>query len=488
MVNSLKKSSPYTLKKVLTKTARLFTLSPLTHASTPQRLFQLWGTVTEVAPGMIKVSGVSEFAGVGNEIRIDKPEGVVSGEVLTISGDSLTALLFSPCDSIRIGDAVEIEPEATVSPSDHWLGQVVNYRGEIIGDHAARAPMHTRERRLNTAPLPPHSRRPLGSRLSSGLMLTDTLLPICQGQRVGLFAGSGVGKSTLLGALAGGIAADRVVIGLIGERSREVNEFVRSILPASALPRTVVVAATASEPAGAKKRAAYCAMAAAEHFRDEGHNVLFLLDSITRFAEAHRETALLAGETPALNAFPPSTVRVIAELAERAGPGAGSSGDISAIYSVLVAGSDHEEPVADMIRGILDGHIVMSRKIAERGRYPAIDILKSVSRSLPHAASPEENQLLQEYRRLLALYEEVAPMLRANLYEFGRDLATDRAIALFPALDGFASARSEGGISGAFEALNALLNSDPNASADQAEEEVLTGGSAETGAEQRQSV
>lgn len=395
--------------------------------------------MTEVAPGMVKVSGVSEFAGVGNEIRIEKPEGQLSGEVLTVSGDSLTALLFSPSDSVRIGDAVQIESAAMVEPGDHWLGQVVNYRGEVIGNEGGLAPIKTEERPLNARPLPPHSRRGLGPRLPSGLMLTDTLLPICQGQRIGLFAGSGVGKSTLLGALAGGISADRVVIGLIGERSREVNEFVRSILPASALPRTVVVAATASEPAGAKKRAAYCAMAAAEHFRDEGHSVLLLLDSITRFAEAHRETALLAGETPALNAFPPSTVRVIAELAERAGPGAGSLGDISAIYSVLVAGSDHEEPVADMIRGILDGHIVLSRKIAERGRYPAVDVLKSVSRSLPHAASADENALLLEYRRMVALYEEVSPMLRANLYEFGRDPVTDRAIALFPELDAFAA-------------------------------------------------
>lgn len=437
--------------------------------------------MTEVAPGMVKVSGVSEFAGVGNEIRIEKPEGRISGEVLTVSGDSLTALLFSPCDSIRIGDAVEIEAEATVAPGDHWLGQVVNYRGEVIGNEDGFSAMGAAERSLNERPLPPHTRRALGPRLSSGLMLTDTLLPICQGQRVGLFAGSGVGKSSLLGALAGGISADRVVIGLIGERSREVNEFVRSILPESALPRTVIVAATASEPAGAKKRAAYCAMAAAEHFRDQGHNVLFLLDSITRFAEAHRETALLAGETPALNAFPPSTVRVIAELAERAGPGAGSLGDISAIYSVLVAGSDHEEPVADMIRGILDGHIVLSRKIAERGRYPAADILKSVSRSLPDAASPDENAMLQEYRRLIALYEEVAPMLRANLYEFGRDPVTDRAIALFPELDSFVATSNGGGIEAAFQTLNALLTKGLDGSADQAEEQILAGGSTETG-------
>jgi flagellum-specific ATP synthase len=290
-------------------------------------------------------------------------------------------------------------------------------------------------------------------------MVTDTLLPICQGQRLGLFAGSGVGKSTFLGSLAAGLEADRVVIALIGERSREVNDFVRKTLPQSIMSKTVVVAATASEPPGAKKRAAYCAMTAAEHFRDEGHNVLFLFDSITRFAEAHRETALMAGETPALNAFPPSTVRVISELAERSGPGLGNKGDITAIYSVLVAGSDMEEPVADMIRGILDGHFILSRQIAERQRYPAIDALRSVSRALPHAATEDENATIRQCRQTLALYEELEPMLRANLYEFGRDAVSDAAIALFPVLDHFIGTRNSDGIETAFAKLREILGS-----------------------------
>jgi len=429
-------------------------------ASPSFTLYRLWGTVTEVAPGMVKIAGISELAGVGNEIIIEKQGATVLGEILSVSGDSVTALLFSPCDSIRIGDAVQIQQEPRVEPGDHWLGQIINYRGDISGTGAAPAPLRATNRRLNTAPLPAHARRGIGDRLPTGWMVTDTLLPICRGQRLGLFAGSGVGKSTFLGSLAAGLAADRVVIALIGERSREVNDFVRNVLPQSIMSKTVVVAATASEPPGAKKRAAYCAMTAAEHFRDEGHNVLFLFDSITRFAEAHRETALLAGETPALNAFPPSTVRVIAELAERSGPGLGNKGDITAIYSVLVAGSDMEEPVADMIRGILDGHIILSRDIAERGRYPAVDVLRSVSRSLPHAATPEQNVAIRKTRRMLALHEELSPMLRANLYEFGKDAESDRAIALFPSLDGFVSTRSDQGIEAAFEHLNGLLGSE----------------------------
>lgn len=430
------------------------------NTTTGSKLFRLWGTVTEVAPGEVKIAGVSELAGVGNEVVIDTPGPRVFGEILRVSGDTVTALLFSPCEAIRIGDRAWIEPDAQVAPGDHWLGQIVNYRGEVAGDSPARpaTPMRPTRRPLQAPALPAHDRRGLGARLATGWMVTDTLLPICRGQRLGLFAGSGIGKSTFLGALAGGIEADRVVIALIGERSREVNEFIRSTLPASALPKTVIVTATASEPPGAKKRAAYCAIAAAEHFRDEGHNVLFLFDSITRFAEAHREVALMAGETPALNAFPPSTVRVIAELAERSGPGIEGCGDITAIYSVLVAGSDMEEPVADMIRGILDGHVILSREIAERGRYPAVDAIRSVSRALPKAANASENGLISECRRLLALYEDVAPMLRANLYEFGKDGETDRAIALFAQLDRFVGTPNPAGTDAAFKALQEILS------------------------------
>lgn len=424
-------------------------------------MFTLWGTVTALSSGMITITGISEFAGIGNEISIEMGEKTLHGEILSVSSDHAIALLFSGSEDVRIGNRVVVHPEATIDIGDHWLGKVVNYRGEVAGNPESSA--QTVNRPLNTPPPAAHLRRPLGERLDTGLMTTDTLLPICRGQRLGLFAGSGVGKSTLLGALAQGVGADRIVIGLIGERSREVNEFAERILSPEAAARTVIVAATASEPPGAKKRAALCAMTAAEHFRDEGHSVLLIMDSITRFAEAHRETALLAGETPALNAFPPSTVRVISELAERSGPGTGDAGDITAIYSVLVAGSDMEEPVADMIRGVLDGHIILSRDIAERGRYPAVDILRSVSRSLPAAATEEQNALLTDFRRTIALYEEIAPMLRADLYEYGKDAATDRAIALYPTLDAFVGSMNAGVIDDAFYQLRILLSGDINA-------------------------
>ncbi|MEL6728458.1 MAG: FliI/YscN family ATPase [Pseudomonadota bacterium] len=416
-----------------------------------------WGAVTEIRPGMLELSGVSHAVGIGDSVTIEKPGQALIGEVMSVTDKGVDVLMFSSTEAVRIGDRAYVSQQDEISIGDHWLGALINYRGEVqlrrTPDLTARQTMRVP---LQSPALPPAERKSLGPRLSTGLNVTDTLLPICRGQRIGLFAGSGVGKSTLLGKLAGRMSADRVVIALIGERSREVQEFIDDVLPPEVLPKTTVIAATANEPPGAKKRAAFCAMAAAEHFRDQGHSVLFLFDSLTRFAEAHRETALLAGETPALNAFPPSTVRVVSELAERTGPGARASGDITAIFSVLVAGSDFEEPVADMVRGILDGHIVLSRKIAERNRYPAIDVLKSVSRSLPKAATEEQNESLNVYRRLMMTYDEIAPMVRAGLYEFGKDPQADLAYTLFPELDRYVTENSDG-IETAFGYLDGLL-------------------------------
>lgn len=434
-------------------------------------LFEVWGTVTRIVSGAIEIEGVSSFACVGDEIEIRKPGRKVLGEVLSVTRTQIMALLYSTADDVHIGDVAYIRREATVRVSDDWLGEIVNYRGEIHGGTQPASSSPIRQQLYAPAPQA-HLRRSLGARLRTGYMVTDTLLPVCKGQRVGLFAGSGVGKSTLLGNLSRNVAADRIVIALIGERSREVIEFARKTLTPELQKKAVIVAATSSEPPGAKKRAAYTAMAAAEHFRDAGHDVLFVFDSLTRFAEAHRETALMAGEQPALNAFPPSTNRVIAELTERAGPGIEGQGDITGIFSVLVAGSDMEEPVTDMIRGILDGHIVLARDIAERGRYPAIDVARSVSRALPGAASADENQLLHEYRRMLTLYEEVAPMLRANLYEFGQDKETDRAVKLYARIDHFVSQKNEEDPAAAFDLLRRVLQPE-NAATDNEPSEAI---------------
>jgi len=302
------------------------------------------------------------------------------------------------------------------------------------------------------------ARRGLGARVNTGLAVFDTFLPLCRGQRIGLFAGSGVGKSSLLAQLAKGVDADVVVLALIGERSREVRDFVEETLGEEGRKRSVVVVSTCDEPAPLKRRAAQLALTTAEYFRDQGKHVLLLFDSVTRFADAYREIGLTAGETPSLRAYPPSTFRTVSSLAERAGPGGGKAGDITAVFTVLVAGSDMDEPIADMMRSILDGHVVLERSIAERGRFPAIDVRRSVSRSLPRAASDEENALLGNGRATIAAYEEAATMIQTGLYTRGSDAAIDRAVALWPALDHFVGEKSED-CAHAFAALKSILQS-----------------------------
>ncbi|CAN0099830.1 unnamed protein product, partial [Chrysoparadoxa australica] len=314
-----------------------------------------------------------------------------------------------------------------------------------------------RRRPFRASPPPAAARGRLGARLDTGLAIFDTLLPIVQGQRVGLFAGSGVGKSRLLAQLAQGMDADVVVLALVGERGREVLDFVTTVLGPEGMARSVVVAATSDRSPLERRRCPLAAMTIAEHFRDQGKHVLYLADSITRFAEAHREVAIASGELPALRGHPPSVAHQIMRLAERAGPGLQGSGDITAVFSVLVAGSDMDEPVADILRGVLDGHVVLDRQIAERGRFPAIDLLRSVSRSLPEAANDHENELIQKVRSLLGAYARSETMVRAGLYREGDDPILDQAMKVWPDLDGFLAEKSLNGAAGAFQKLELIL-------------------------------
>jgi flagellum-specific ATP synthase len=293
--------------------------------------------------------------------------------------------------------------------------------------------------------------------LETGLTVFNTLLPLVRGQRIGLFAGSGVGKSTLLGRLATGVQADVVVIAMVGERGREVREFVEKIIGPDQMKRTIVVAATSEQSALSRKRCAATAMTIAEHFRESGLHVLYLADSVTRMADAHREIALATGEKGSLRGYPPSTPDEISRLCERAGPGQENEGDITAIFSVLVAGSDMEEPVADILRGVLDGHVVLDRSIAERGRFPAVDVLRSVSRSLPRAATNEENDLISRARFLLGTYANAEMMLKAGLYAEGSDPDVDLAKAVWSSLDKFVGLTEKEDIENSFKSLAACL-------------------------------
>ncbi len=290
---------------------------------------------------------------------------------------------------------------------------------------------------LRSAPPPAHLRQRIGGKLDVGVRAINAFTTCCRGQRLGIFAASGVGKSMLLSMMARHTDADVVVIGLIGERGREAREFVEDTLGDEGLRRSVVVVATSDEPPPVRRQAAWTMMAVAEAFRDQGRHVLLLMDSVTRFAMAQREIGLAAAEPPATKGYTPSVFAELPRLLERAGPGGPGQGSITALCTVLVEGDDHDEPVADAVRGILDGHIVLDRAIAEAGRYPAINILRSVSRALPGCNSGEENAVIEAARRRLADYDRMAELIRLGAYRSGSDADIDAAIRLQPALSGF---------------------------------------------------
>ncbi len=413
------------------------------------------GRVVETRRGLAQVSGL-QVATLGDRVLIHSRDGVSEGEVLRLAPGLCTVLPDASGDGMAIGDRVELLGRADIAPDDSWIGRILDPSGRPLDGRPllrGRVP-----RLLRASPPPAASRRRLGGRLSTGVAVFDTLLPLVRGQRIGLFAGSGVGKSSLLARFARGVEADVVVIALVGERGRELREFTERVLGPAGMARSVVITATSDQSPLMRRMCALTAMATAEYFRDNGRHVLLLVDSVTRFAEAHREVALAAGEEASLRGFPPSLTQAIMGLAERAGPGPEGSGDITAVFSVLVAGSDMEEPVADILRGVLDGHVVLERRIAERGRFPAIDLLRSVSRSLPEAASDAENELIAEVRRLLGAYDRAELMIQAGLYVAGTDPVIDRAVKLWPDLDGFlAEAAPMGGPEASFERLRACL-------------------------------
>lgn len=414
------------------------------------------GRVSEIGRGTITAVGLSHAAAQGDMVEIALPgDGMRRGEVLGLSEDHVTILPDGDIEGLQIGAAVTLVGQGGIAPDDSWIGRVIDPFGAALdGKPIFRG---TSRRPLRGAPPNPTERRVLGARLETGLRVFNTLLPIVRGQRIGLFAGSGVGKSTLLAKLARGIHADVVVIALIGERGREVREFVERVLGREGMARAVVVAATSDMSPLVRRRCALSAMAVAEHFRDQGRHVLFLADSVTRFAEAHREIALAAGEASSLRGFPPSTAHQITGLCERAGPGAGTAGDITGVFSVLVAGSDMEEPVADILRGVLDGHVVLDREIAERGRFPAIDLLRSVSRALPGCATDAENTLISAARQRLGAYDRSEMMIKAGLYSKGTDPQLDLAVECWPALDAFLAEDERDDVASSFRHLATCL-------------------------------
>jgi flagellum-specific ATP synthase len=420
------------------------------------RPVRVFGHVIESHGQCVVLAGLAQDARIGDWVTLEPAHGArIGGEVVRLEGDAVHIFPNGDPSGLALGDRAELIGPRHIAPDDGWIGRVIDPFGvPLDGRPLAMGP---RPRALAAPPPPPARRGRLGARLDTGMAVFNTFLPLVEGQRIGLFAGSGVGKTMLLGNFARGVTADLVVIALIGERGRELREFIEDVLGEDGLKRCVIVTATSDQPALTRKRCAEAAMCVAEHFRDQGKHVLLLADSVTRMAEAHREVALASGESASLRGFPPSLSHRIMALAERAGPGMDGVGAITAVFTVLVAGSDMDEPVADILRGVLDGHVVMDRAIAERGRFPAVDVLRSVSRSLPRAATPEENARLSEARRLLGAYDRSEVMIQAGLYEAGSDPLLDRAVTVWPALDAFMGEKAAHGNRGAFARLAQCL-------------------------------
>jgi flagellum-specific ATP synthase len=403
--------------------------------------YRMFGRVTSVLGMLIEVGGVEKHLSVGGRCRVFTRGGkVIPCEVVGFRNGKALMMPFGQLDDIGQGCRAEVaDGQGAIYPTKEWLGRIINALGQPI-DGKGPLPMGDQAFLVRAGPPPAHARRRVGGKLDMGVRAMNTFLTLCQGQRMGIFAGSGVGKSVLMTMLARYTSADVSVIGLIGERGREVQEFIEHDLGADGLARSVVVVATSDEPPLMRKHASYMTFAVSEFFREQDMDVLCMMDSVTRFAMAQREIGLSAGEPPTTKGYPPTVFAELPRLLERAGPGTGR-GSITGLFTVLVEGGDMEEPIADAVRGILDGHIVMERRIGERGRYPAINILRSVSRTMPGCNSEWENALVTRARRLMSSYSDMEEMIRLGAYRKGSDSQVDEAIHFNPALETFLTQR-----------------------------------------------
>jgi flagellum-specific ATP synthase len=376
-------------------------------------------------------------------VRIgDGLNGDVMCEVVGFRNGRALVMPFGPLEGVRMGSRAIVEPAAAaVKPSNAWLGRVVNALGEPIDGKGplVRGP---ESYPLRARPPQAHLRSRVGEPVDLGVRALNTFITCCKGQRMGIFSGSGVGKSVLLSMLARNTQCDISIIGLIGERGREVQEFIEDDLGEEGLSRSIVVVATSDEAALMRRQAAHLTLTLAEYFRNQGKDVLCMIDSITRFAMAQREIGLSGGEPPTTKGYTPTVFAELPRLLERAGPGVGQ-GSITGLFSVLVEGDDHNEPISDAVRGILDGHIVMERGIAERGRFPAINILKSVSRTMPDCVQEDARPLIARARELMATFADMEELIRLGAYRQGSNPAVDEAIAYQPRLEAFLSQSRE---------------------------------------------
>ncbi len=388
----------------------------------------------------------------------------LAAEVVGFRETRALLMPFGPVEGVAPGADIRITPDAaSVRPTLAWRGRIIDAFGQPI-DGKGPLPQGPVAYPLRAPPPAAHARGRVGERLDLGVRSMNVFTTCCRGQRLGVFAGSGVGKSVLLSMLAREATCDAVVVGLVGERGREVREFIEETLGEEGLRRAIVVVATSDEPALKRRQAAYMTMAVAEYLRDQDQEVLCLMDSVTRFAMAQREIGLAAGEPPTTKGYTPTVFTELPKLLERAGPGpiradGTTAAPITALFTVLVDGDDHNEPIADAVRGILDGHIVMERAIAERGRFPAINVLKSISRTMPACQRPYEREIVSSARQAMAAYANMEELIRIGAYRAGTDPAIDRAIRLNAPIEAFLRQDKEEATSldDSFAALGAIL-------------------------------
>ena len=404
----------------------------MAHYSRKDALVAPAGRVKTIAAGHYTVTGLSRHVRLGDFVAHETESGDHLGEVVRVEPDIALISPIEPGEPIGIGDLVVRRGAFRLRPDASWCGRTINALGNPI-DGLGPLENGPRAKSINTVAPASMLRQRVSSGFRTGVRAIDIFSPLCFGQRLGIFAGSGVGKSTLLSMLARADAFDKVVIALVGERGREVREFIEDTL-GEHLQKSVAVVATSDESPMVRKMAPLSAMTIAEHFRDQGDNVLLIVDSVTRFAHAIREVATAAGEPPIARGYPASVFTELPKLLERAGPGPEGTGTITAIISILVDGDNHNDPIADSTRGILDGHIVMDRSLAEEGRYPPVNPLASISRLARKAWAPDEEKLVSRLKALIHRYEESRDLRMIGGYRQGADPDLDMAIKQVPVI------------------------------------------------------
>lgn len=395
-----------------------------------RQLVRISGTIREVTPSYYRVAGLSQFVKLGDQVGFETNEKVHIGEVVRIDSEGLTIKPFDGRIGAKIGTPVFMVSNNGLYPDRSWKGRVINALGEPLD---GLGPLVPGPKAVHHDAEPPSAmtRARVQEPLRTGVKAIDLFTPICQGQRIGIFAGSGVGKSTLLTMLAKCDGFDTIVVALVGERGREVREFLEGPIEAS-LHKAVMVVSTGDESPMMRRQAPRIAVSIAEYFRDCGDSVLLIIDSVTRYAHAARDVALAAGEPAVARGYTPSVFSDLPRLLERAGPGEEGKGSITGIFSVLIDGDDHNDPVADNIRGTLDGHIVLDRSIADQGRYPAINVLGSISRLADHVWTREQKELVRRLRSMIARYEDTRDLRMMGGYQSGVDQDLDQAVVLVP--------------------------------------------------------